>query len=232
MEIVFGRDPNSGKLKITCNGREVLWGEAGAVDNSVSRRHCQLDMDDEGNKTLINLNPANETNLNGQFIVRKRFELNDNTVVKLGANNYILDLKRILPSIGVKETYSIRHLKKIIEDYQAAKLKMQIDERKQNALRGLTPIFMTLGAVLGFIPGIGDGLRIVLIVVSLFFTCYFGYLGFFAASKNPQRHAELDREYQSKCVCPNEKCGRFLSGTYDQILRGGACPYCHSRFKE
>ena len=232
MEIVFGRDPNSGKLKIACNGKEMLWGEAGAVDNSVSRRHCQLDIDEAGNKTLINLNPANETNLNGQFIVRKRFELNDNTAIKLGAGNYLLDLKSILPSIGVKETYSIRHLEKIIEDYRTTKLKIQIVERKQNAMRALTPVIMTLGTVLGFIPGIGDGLRIVLIFVSLFFTCYFGYLGFVAASRNPQQLAELDSEYQSKCVCPNEKCGRFLSGTYDQILRGGACPYCRSRFKE
>lgn len=231
MDIIFGRDQNSGRLKVSCNGKDMLWGEPGSVDNTVSRQHCQLTISDKGEKTLINLNPDNETILNGQFIVRKKFVLDENTIINLGFNNYVLNLKAVLKAIGYKETYSIAHLKKIIEDYRAMKLKMQIEERKQNALRGLTPVFMSLAGILGFVD-IDIAVRITLMALSLFFTFFFGYLGFVAASKNPQKHAQLDKEYHAKCICPNEDCGHFLPGEYDDMIKSGACPYCHSRFKE
>lgn len=231
MDVVLGRDPNSGRLKVSCNGKDMLLGEPGSVDNTVSRQHCQLNISETGDKTLINLNPDNETILNGQFIVRKKFVLDEKTVINLGFNNYVLNLKAVLKAIGYKETYSIGHLKKVIEDYRAMKLKMQIDERKQNALRGFTPVLGSLALILGFMD-IDVAVRITLMVVSLSLTCYFGYAGFLAASKNPQKHAQLDKDYHTKCVCPNKDCGHFLPGEYDDIIKSGVCPYCHSRFKE
>ena len=236
MDIIFGRDQNSGKLKISCNGKERLWGEPGSVDNTVSRQHCKLTISDNGEKTLINLNHDNETNLNGQSIVRKKFVLDSNTVVTLGSNGYALELKAILKAIGYKETYSIAHLKKIIEDCRAMKLKLQIEERRKNALRGFLPVITLFASILAYSGYEDDGgvanVKTFIGIAAFFLAFYSAYEGLLMAGKMPQKHAQLDKDYHAKCVCPNEDCGHFLPGEYDDMIKSGVCPYCHSRFKE
>lgn len=230
MEIEFGRDGNTGKLKISCAGKVI--NKDIPVDATVSRQHCRLIVSDSGEMTLCNLNPENETFLNGVSIGKKKFVLDDNTVVILGNRGCKLPLKELLKEIGFKQTYSIAYLKKIVANYKEEKMKMQISLGRQNAMRGLMPAFMALGAILGFTDILPENAKIIPSVFSFVFSGYFGYKGFISASNNPKRQMELDAKYHKECVCPNPDCKHFLPGEYDDILRAGACPWCKSKFKE
>lgn len=230
IEIEFGRNGDNGKLNIACAGKVVC--KSIAVDSSVSKRHCLLTLSDSGEMTLRNLNPDNETFLNGVSINVKKFEFTENTVIKLGSKGLVLPLKEILKEMGIKQTYSVLHLKEVISGYKNAKMQMQIRQGRQNAMRGLMPVFMALAAVLGFTGILPLETRAIPSVISLVFACYFGYKGFISASDNPKKQMELDRKYHEECICPNPDCRHFLPGEYDDILRAGACPWCRSKFKE
>ncbi len=230
MEIIFGRDETTGKLKINFNGKDMLYGEPDSVDMSVSRRHCKLEIDESGRKTLVNLKPTNRTMVNKQAVERKdNLVVSDDIVIELGFNGYVLELKDILKRIGVKEVYSISHLEQIIEGYKEAKLNLQINERKLNAKRGFVPIFGSLAIIVGVFPDLGVW-RIILLLISMSLTAYFAYVGFVTADNMPRKMAELDKEYQEKCTCPG--CGIFLPGRYVDILTRGGCPQCQCKFKE
>lgn len=230
IEIEFGRNADSGKLNITCAGKVLC--KNIAVDTSVSKRHCVLSVSDSGEMTLRNLNPDNETFLNGVSINVKKFELKEDTVVSLGGKGLVLPLKEILKELGFKQTYSISHLKDVIAGYKDAKMQMQISQGRQNAMRGLMPAFMALAAVMGFTGVLPQEARIIPSLLSLLFACYFGYKGFIAASNNPKKQMEMDDRYHRECVCPNPDCGHFLPGEYEDILKAGTCPWCRSKFKE
>ena len=230
MEIEFGRNGENGKLKILFAGKVSL--RDMAVDASVSREHCKLVISDNGEMTLCNLNPDNETFLNGVSINKRKFELTNETVVELGCKRFNLPLKEILKELGVKQTYSISHIKDIVANYKEEKMRMQISIGRQNAMRGLMPAFMALAAILGFTGILPDGARILPSILSFVVACYFGYKGFVSASKNPRKQMELDKKYHEECVCPNPDCGHFLSGEYEDMLKAGACPWCKSKFKE
>lgn len=229
MEFIFGRDPATCRLKITVEGKTLLWGDPNSVDNSVSRQHLKLEVNDDGTKVLTNINPANATKLNGNAIIKKKFELDDNTVVELGMNGYKFKLNEIVKKF-VKETVSIGHLKQVIDGYRKAKLDMQIGERKQNAMRGLMPVFMALAGIVGFTNILEGPIKILPSVLLLLLSGYFGYVGFVSASRNPLKGAELDQNFRNKYVCP--KCGHSLNGEYSDLLNAGQCPWCHTRFKE
>ena len=143
-----------------------------------------------------------------------------------------MPLKEILKEMGIKQTYSISHLKDIVANYKEEKMRMQISIGRQNAMRGLMPAFMALAGILGFTGILPDNVKILPSVISFAISCYFGYKGFVSASNNPRKQMELDKKYHDDCVCPNPDCRHFLTGEYDDILKAGACPWCKSRFKE
>ena len=230
IEIEFGRNGDTGKLNVFFAGKVVQ--KNVAVDSSVSREHCKLIISDNGEMTLCNLNPDNETFLNGVSINKRKFELTSDTVIELGSKRCKMPLKEILKEMGIKQTYSISHLKDIVANYKEEKMRMQISIGRQNAMRGLMPAFMALAGILGFTGILPDGARIIPSILSFAFACYFGYKGFVSASNNPRKQMELEKKYHEDCVCPNPDCGHFLSGEYEDILKAGACPWCKSKFKE
>ena len=230
MEIEFGRNGENGKLKILFAGKVTL--RDMTVDAGVSREHCKLVISDNGEMTLCNLNPDNETFLNGVSINKRKFELTNETVIELGCKHCKLPLKEILKELGVRQTYSISHIKDVVANYKEKKMRMQISIGRQNAMRGLMPAFMALAAILGFTGILPGSARIIPSILSFAFACYFGYKGFVSASKNPIKQMELDKKYHEECVCPNPDCGHFLSGEYEDMLKAGACPWCKSKFKE
>lgn len=230
IEIEFGRNGDTGKLNVFFAGKVVQ--KNVAVDSSVSREHCKLIISDNGEMTLCNLNPDNETFLNGVSINKRKFELTGDTVIELGSKRCKMPLKEILKEMGIKQTYSISHLKDIVANYKEEKMRMQISNARLNAMRGLMPAFMALAGILGFTGILPDDVKIVPSVISFVLSCYFGYKGFVSASNNPRKQMELDKKYHNECVCPNPDCGHFLTGEYEDILKAGACPWCKSKFKE
>lgn len=233
MEIIFGRDSESGRLQVSCAGKVFYKGNPKTVDMGVSKQHCKLIIADDGTMTLCNINPDNETMWNGLSIERKRFELNDDTDIRLGQCGYRLPLKEVLKQLGVKNIYSIAHLKKIIDEHKAVKMKLQIQQGRQNAFRSMGMVLIPLSSLLGFtniLPS--DSLRYVSTFACFIFGIYSIYKGYVSASKNPKIQMELDNKYHKECICPNPDCGHFLPGEYDDILKAGACPWCRSKFKE
>lgn len=230
IEIEFGRNGDTGKLNVFFAGKVVQ--KNVAVDSSVSREHCKLIISDNGEMTLCNLNPDNETFLNGVSVNKIKFELTGDTVIELGSKRCKMPLKEILKEMGIKQTFSISHLKDIVANYKEEKMRMQITIAQQNAMRGLMPAFMALAGILGFTGILPDDVKIVPSVISFVLSCYFGYKGFVSASNNPRKQMELDKKYHGECVCPNPDCGHFLTGEYEDILKAGACPWCKSKFKE
>ncbi len=228
MKIKIGREQGQARLRLLCNGRETFYGEKGSVDLSVSKEHCEIDIEPNGKVTIVNLNPDNETFVNGKSIIKKQVDQMSIESIGLGSNGYSFALPVIVRALGLKETYSIGHLKSIIESYKDAKLAIQIKNGRQNAMRGLTPVFGLLGGLLAFMGGPG----ILFSVISLLACCYFCYKGYIDASANPKKVQELDNKFHKECVCPNPSCGHFLHGEYEDILRAGMCPWCKSKFKE
>lgn len=101
------------------------------------------------------------------------------------------------------------------------------DEAAKNANRQrLQGIFSLLGVCISFIPGIGQSIRIVIVVATLALAVYF----FIKSSTNDtvqrQLH-DLDDEFAKKYKCPNPKCGRpFGAIPYRQIEFTPRCLAC------
>lgn len=227
IELEFGRNAEKDKLNVTCAGKVICMDVD--VDKSVSKKHLRLTLQENGDIKLYNLNIDNETFLNGVSILETKTKLTDNPVIVLGSK-FVLPLKEVLNAVGYRQTYSIGHLKEVIANYKDDKMKLQIAIGRQNAMRGLMPVFMALAGVLAFTGILPESVRVVPSIISLVSACYFGYVGFVSASTNPKKQKELDDRYRKDCVCPD--CGVFLSGEYNDILKRGACPVCHSKFKE
>lgn len=233
MEIIFGRDGESGRLQISCAGKVFYKGNPKTVDVGVSKLHCKLVVAGDGSMTLCNLNPDNETFWNGLSIEKKRLELNEDTDIRLGCSGYKLPLQEILKELGLKSTYSISHLKKVIDNYKDTKMKMQIQQGRQNAFRSLGMVLIPLATLLGFTDVLpSDTLRYISTLLCLIFGIYSICKGYISASKNPKLQIELENKYHRECICPNPDCGHFLPGEYDDILKSGSCPWCRSKFKE
>ena len=126
MKIKIGREQGQARLRLLCNGRETFYGEKGSVDLSVSKEHCEIDIEPNGKVTIVNLNPDNETFVNGKSIIKKQVDQMSIESIGLGSNGYSFALPEIVRALGLKETYSIGHLKSIIESYKDAKLAIQI----------------------------------------------------------------------------------------------------------
>ena len=136
MEIIIGRDIQSGKLSLTVDGKGEIQGQ----------QHCKLTINN-GQMRLKNLDVNNYTYVNGQSIESKSVTQND--TIELGSDHYPLDWNLLKPYLPL----DIRHLKKVWEDYEAENLKIQIKERKFNALRSVTGLITMLAIALSIAGG-------------------------------------------------------------------------------
>jgi hypothetical protein len=89
MEIIIGRKPETNQLKITIGKQAKVCGTENSVPNSVSRTHFSLTAIEGGGFTLKNLNPANETFVNGVSVESKQVTQLDK--IELGSSRYVFD---------------------------------------------------------------------------------------------------------------------------------------------
>ena len=231
MEIIIGREEGARRLHCIADGREFNIGQAGSVPMSVSRRHCKLKI--AGSTiTIENIKMQNVTFVDGNQVFSK--EISSSSNVQLSEERYTIPLQQILLLAGGKTqattpqqpTYSLRSLKNVWEKYDQCRLAIQ-DEAAKNANRQrLQGIFSLLGVCISFIPGIGQSIRIVIVVATLALAVYF----FIKSSTNDtvqrQLH-DLDEEFAKKYKCPNPKCGRsFGAIPYRQIKFTPRCLAC------
>lgn len=232
MDVVIGREPGvaAPRLCIKEGNNAKYLGQQGSVPKTVSRNHCRVESIGDGKYRITNISNQNSVFVNGLECQTKTICKDD--LVELGADHYKLNLSVIIKAFAKEEpkTYSISHLKKVWDEYSQAKLEMQIDERKFNALSTIPGTVSLISFAMTFIPRL-QGLRVVFIPVAAIFALVFVVFRFKIAKNVPLKQRELDDIFQDNYICPNPECHHFLgNNSYKLILKNGSCPYCKSKF--
>jgi len=228
MELIIGRDRETGRLAITAGTQTKTFGAPDSVPSYVSRQHAKLELDDSGRLVLQNLKPTNVTYVNGLSIESKHVTTSDK--IELGPNRYLLDwdiVEKMMPQVA-----DIRPLEGVWNEYHRKKMEYQIAERRFNALRSVTGLITMAAIVMSFVGGHGTAYY-VLYGLAIGITLLFTILAYISSSKVPEKNEALDREFKKKYVCPNPKCGHFMGYTsYDILSQNKQCPYCRTQYKK
>lgn len=242
MEIIIGREEGARRLHCVADGREFNVGQAGSVPTSVSRKHCKLTL--AGEKiTIENLREQNITYVDGNQVFSKSIAATSK--VQLGNEKYLIPLQQILQlAMGTSPskpqqpvtseqpvlTKSLRSLEDVWKDYERRKLEIQESAAKAANMSRLQGILSMSGMCIGFIPGIDQTLRIVIIVAALLVAVFFFIKGQTGDSVQKQLH-DLDDELATKYKCPNPKCGKpFGPIPYRQIEYSKQCLACGCKY--
>lgn len=226
-EVIIGRDGETGKLRLTVGKQSSSFGEKNSVPRSVSQEHVKLTINDDGTLILTNLNINNDTYVNHRGIERKCIHEGDRII--LGNEHYCLSWDMLNPFIPTMA--DISHLEQIWTDYQAERLKMQIKERRFNALRSATGLITMFAVVLGAFTGRDNPLFMTLYVIAGVFSLAFFIIAFRESSKIPLRQSELTEEVKHNYKCPS--CGSLLTlQDYDMLRQTKGCPHCGAIWKK
>ena len=222
IELKIGRDAESGKLCVTLGGKNVLVGEADSVPKNVSREYARLTVIDEGVMVLENLNIENDLYVNSYGVERKRIQHGDR--IELGHDHYQLTWELLDKLFRLAD---IRPLEQVWKDYQAERLKLQIQERRFGVLRSATGLLTTAAMILGFMEGSGNGvsLRLILYIVMGVVSLLFLVIAWRSASRVPLRQQQLEEETRRSYSCPSCGC-LFNLQSYDLLRQMKKCPHC------
>lgn len=222
MEIIIGRDPKNGKMKLTVDGNDQPSSTSQTLPKSVETQHCKLTIN-EGRIHLKNLDVNNYTYVNGQIIESKAISKDDK--VELGKDKILLEWALLSPFMPA----DISHLKHVWEDYENENIALQIKERKFNAIRSATGIFTMVAIALSIATGGRSRWYFVLYGVAILASVIFFVKAYLDSSKIPQKRLELTRKFQRDYVCP--RCNHSM-GTqpYEFLAQNSHCPYCKTQF--
>ena len=236
MDIIIGREEGARRLHCVAGGREFNIGAAGSVPLSVSRQHCKLTVNGS-NITIENIKAQNITFVDGNQIFSK--SISATSKVQLGEERFLIPLQQILQlatgaPVGQQQpnvpTYSLKPLKSVWEEYDDRKMEIQNNAAKSANRQRLQGILSMLGMCIGFIPGIDQTIRIVIVVAALAIAIYFFVKGSMNATVQQQLH-DLDEEFAKKYKCPNPKCGRpFGAIPYRNIEYNKQCLACGCKY--
>ncbi len=238
MEIIIGREEGARRLHCIVGGREFNIGQAGMVPLSVSRRHCKLIVNGT-NIHIENIKAQNVTFVDGNQIISKGITLS--SCVQLGEEKFLVPLQQILQLAGCsmgngmvpqKEmpTFSLKPMKAVWNEYDSKRMEIMNNAAKFANRQRLQGIFSMLGMCIGFIQGIDQTLRMVLVFAALCVGVYFFIRGSIGISVQQQLH-DLDEEYAKKYRCPNPDCGRpFGAIPYRNIEYNKQCLACGCKY--
>jgi len=222
MEIIIGRDANTGQLKLVANGKEALCGKVGSVPVSIGNQHAKLTITDKGMR-LQNLDINNHTFVNGREIQSKIISKED--CIELGITRYQLNWTYVLNVAPA----DIRPLEQVWDEYERQRLDLQIDERRFNSLRSATGLITMVAIVLSIATGGRSLWYIVLYAVAILISLAITIKAWRNAERVPQRTQELNQQFQHDYVCPH--CHRFLGNqSYHLLAQNSNCPYCKTQF--
>lgn len=203
-------------------------------DRSVSRKHVKCTLLPNGKIQLEDLGSAGGTYVNGMQIVSKEVDMN--SVVMLGSN-YQLSLAKLFPQTGGSpEPVSIRHLKKVWDNYNEEKIRLQQDNtKKQMMMRIPSLIPMVIAVVFAFVGQNNNPIMSVLkvsgVVLSLVLMIVMFKKSSAASMELPVKMNELNNKFQVNYVCP--KCKRFLGSTpYEGLVAQGKCSCGKAEWKK
>lgn len=222
MEIIIGRDIQGGDLLLTVDGKDQQIATKDSVLASIGSQHCKLTINN-GLMRLKNLDVNNYTYVNGQSIESKAVTMEDK--IELGSDHYLIDWTLLKPFLPI----DIRPLKKVWDHYEAENLKIQIKERKFNALRSATGLITMLAIALSIAGGGRNKWYLALYAIAIIVSVAFFIKAYMDSSKLPQKRQELSKQFQRDYVCPH--CGHFMGNQpYDILAQNGCCPYCKKHF--
>ena len=233
MEAIIGREPNRRRLMITVGGKTTTIGADMSVPQDISRQQFRL-MFDNGTITLTNLKPeTTPIYINGLETISQVVTATDR--LQIGYDLYSVDLAKVIDAIEhmpkPSVIYSIGHLKKVWEDYEATKLKMMDNENRKNAIKGLASVISMAGTIVAImLPGTRSILVIIAASISIVLALMWIVPSFRRGSSIQARVDELNKQLRRDYVCPN--CHHFLGKPYSEIVQIGKCPKCNSKFQE
>ena len=230
MEIIIGRNAQTGQLSLTMGTQTKSFGAANSVPRSVSRRHCRIQVLPNGTYTIENLKMENDTYVNGSPIFTKTVTPSDS--VALGGEHYKLnwDVIKQLIEQSTPKTADIRPLRRIWMMYEEETNAIQADMAKKNAIRGIAGAFGTLGMISVFIlPESLGFFRFLFMGIGLIITVTMVVVALNDSKKAPMKRKMLQQRLRNNYVCPC--CKKFFNMDYDLLTRQyDNCPYCKAKF--
>ena len=223
MEILIGRDDRTGRMKLTAEGRSVLFGTQ-RLPESVLAEHLKLTIENDTIR-LKNLNINAYTYVNGQAVESKT--ITKQHTIEIGKDHIPFDW-RALDEFITPEA-DIRPLETVWNDFERKNISLQIAERKFNTLRSTTGLITMVAIALSIATGGKSHWYILLYGVAIVVSVIFFVKSYLDSSKVPQKRQEMNRAFQREYVCPH--CGHFLGNqSYDILVQNDHCPYCKAKF--
>lgn len=233
IELIIGRESGTEvpRLAVYFNGHTSFYGTPGSVPKSVSRKHCKVVVNDDSSILIEDITDNNFMYINGADC-KKKNNVNTNDSIELGSSRYPLDLDTILKSFSSKQTYSIKHLKQIQEDYLGTKMEIQVKQGKINAA-SMLPGIISMFSMLLMVVWQNTLPRIILGTIAVSGMVFFMVFRSRTAESNPKKMKEMEEKYRDTYICPNPACHHFLGQTpYKEVLKNRTCPYCKAKFTE
>ena len=220
--IIIGRDAKTGQLLLSGVGKSGTYGNN--VPQDISEQHCRLDFNTESIR-LKNLDINNFTYVNGQAVESKTITRKDK--IELGSSRFPLPweaIDAIVPPVA-----DIRPLQQVWDEYERQNVKLQVDERKFNALRSATGLITMVAIALSIATGGRSAWYMLLYALAILISIVFFVKAYRDSSKSPQKRQELSHQFQRDYVCPH--CGRFLGNQpYHLLAQNDHCSYCRVNF--
>ena len=223
MEILIGRDEKSGRMKLTAEGRSVLYG-SDRLPNSVLPEHLKLNIEDNTIR-LKNLDINAYTYVNGQAVENKT--LSKEHTIEIGKDHVPFDWQALNEFIPAE--VDIHPLQAIWYTFENENIALQIAERKFNTLRSTTGIITMAAIALSIATGGKSHWYILLYGMAIVVSVAFFIKAYRDSSKMPQKRQKLNRAFQRDYVCPH--CGHFMGNLpYEILTQNSHCPYCKAKF--
>lgn len=231
---------------------EIIVGRLGTQrlpisDKSVSRRHCRLIDNGDGTYTLENLSETACTYVDGRQVLKTK--VHPEAIIQLGPS-FRVKVADLLPipmqkpasnPIGQSQppqkkeppTFTLRPLKPIWDEYEAALLQIDKDavqkQKEEKKKRNIQALCSSVGMLFVLVPQLGI-MRFVLMGISALITIVLIMKDdddeITAVKKN-----KVHEEYATKYRCPNPSCGRPFGGIpYRQIEFTKQCLSCGCKY--
>lgn len=265
MKITIGRDAQTNYLTLVADTTPAITARGAIVAMSVSRKHCELTIDPYGGMSIKNLSPHNVTWVDGLPIEKTVVSWGQH--IELGYERVLFDWNTVsavlnraqnptpkptprptpkpVPHPSPKPspkpnqtTRDISHLKRVWENYHAAKEKLQREQTIVNLLRGAVPI-LTLGAIaISYTVG-RDNVEVQRIlppiyVIAVLLNILLLIKSFRDVKAMAAKREALNKKFLREYTCPSNGCHYFFGfQPYDVIrVNVSACPKCKTKFYE
>ena len=228
--------------------KEITIGKLGnqpfpITDETVSRHHAILRMEDNGRLTITDTHSANGTYIkmkDGSFKRISQLEIGPNCILRLGPT-LVVKVRDLLqsnkPPQPTPTRVDITALRYMMMHYQKNKMELEQKKSTNGLLRMLMMPIATLSAMVlpTVIKSLDDNISQVLVYASpvcVLLVCFLFFL--LLNNKNKElirKQAELDQNFHRNYCCPKCHCP-FGNRLYEHILNEGQCPKCKSAFYE